>query len=337
MCVCIYLFIYLYIYLFIYLLFIPFFPFTITTYNYVIICHLPVDSLEPLYVSICAVLWGTMFAWYVLPLRSALNLWSVLNFWRAFPLRYVEYHICVACDSQFGRQGARILSISIYIYLHLFTIYITRFPFKEKLFSRSLYPAGSATCHVTRTSASARRAAQQYPSKSKCPDGAQDVSHTRTLLEVHLNAQTVEGNHQLLRQISSLGPLGPLGALNCKNHSPLNCLKIMSGCANHPIPKYSIHGPKIITVLHATPLPPLPAKGQDQQQAAPDQAPPSHGKWLAQLPTRKAPVMGGSTEDFVAKSTRKVVTAWALLGVTGSGFWMGCRGVGVWWGLWVFS
>ena len=38
-----------------------------------------------------------MFAWYVFPLRSALNLWSVLNLWSAFPLRYVEYDICVAC------------------------------------------------------------------------------------------------------------------------------------------------------------------------------------------------------------------------------------------------
>ena len=38
--------------------------------------------------------------------------------------------------------------------------------------------------------------------------------------------------------------------------------------------------------------------------------------------------MGGSTEDFVAKSTRKVVTAWALLGVTGSGFLNGVQGCG---------
>jgi len=43
------------------------------------------------------VLWSTKFAWYVLPLRSELNLRSVLNLWSAFPLRYVEYDIWVAC------------------------------------------------------------------------------------------------------------------------------------------------------------------------------------------------------------------------------------------------
>ena len=55
-----------------------------------------------------------MFAWYVFPLRSALNLWSVLNLWSAFPLRYVEYDICVAC-ANFLSLGDKGLELYIYI------------------------------------------------------------------------------------------------------------------------------------------------------------------------------------------------------------------------------
>ena len=48
-----------------------------------------------------------MFALYALVFRSAINLWNVLNFWSAFPLRYVEEDICVICVNvlNLGDQG----------------------------------------------------------------------------------------------------------------------------------------------------------------------------------------------------------------------------------------
>jgi len=72
-----------------------------------------------------------MFAWYMLPLRSALNLWSVLNMlnlWRAFPLRYVGYHICVGCDNflSLGDKGLELyqylFAVYIYIFIYLLSI-----------------------------------------------------------------------------------------------------------------------------------------------------------------------------------------------------------------------